>query len=128
MSTIDSAIDELGRSMGMDGLSFEDKNFIQLNISNHGDLFFEKCQDEDNNETLSVYLVRELKFPTLATYRKALEICHLREGHEIPITAGLQGESNLAFITHFSSEQATLPNIELAINKLQEAHKRTALK
>lgn len=121
MSNIDATIEDFGNSMGMSQLSFGDKNFIHLSIENTGELFLER-----DNEHLIVYLVRTLDFPSLKHFAQALELSHFTFPEPLAITPGLHQDNQLAFITHFNEETATLPNIHTAINILKKAQDRIA--
>lgn len=121
MSNIDATIEDFGNSMGMSQLSFGDKDFIHLSIQNTGELYLEKEEDH-----LIMYLVRTVDFPTLKHYSQALELSHYTFPQPLVITPGLHQDNQLAFITHFDSENAILPNITLAIDILRKAHDRIA--
>ncbi len=119
---IDSIIQELGKRMGIENLSFEN-NILMVNIMHIGSLYFEK-QIQNNEEELLIYLAKEYDVYNETIPLKVLEQCSFLKNNKLNLYGGIVNNS---FILGVRLQQrdlvsgAELENIiYLLIEKIQE--------
>ncbi len=117
MEWIHTTIRDFGRNMGIDDLRLNAAGTLAMHMEGQGDLFLETA---DN--VVLVYLARPQHDLSREMSSKALELCHYRENHPLPVHAALHGDATLVFLVHIADKEFTLPTLELAIGLLGRLH------
>jgi type III secretion system chaperone SycN len=106
---------ELGRSLGMNELSWPANGVVALEFERRGTLFL-----EDAGDVLLVYLARgiDIGADKAGILRNALRLCHYRQGASYQVQAGLRGDSTLVFLVRLAASQIALPEIEHVLELL----------
>lgn len=118
---INKTINDFGKKMELDELSFNENNLIHLELDTVGDLFIEDAQP-----FLLMYLIKPLERPSLKTYQKALTLCHYKQKNPYPTHTGLLEDNKLAFLIRMPYEEISESNLEKAILFLNNLHEQTA--
>ncbi len=121
MDVVDATLQDFGKTLGIPSLQLNDKGLLELAIDSVGTLFIEKTEN-----LVTFYLIRPLSYPKLETFKQALAFCHPKEKLESPVCAGMTRSDELAFITHLSPANFTIPNLETSIEVLKKLHNRIA--
>lgn len=116
---LDHELNELGKRMGLPGLSFSAQGMVALDVSGMGRLCLEKRQRRQAGELL-VYLVRPCPPHDSGLPERALAFCHYHHGHAFPLMAGMQGD-NLLLLVRLEERQVTAATLEAVIQTLDTA-------
>lgn len=119
MNWIDDALHDFGRNMGIAGLGFDGNAVAGLAFERRGALFVERAGD-----AVLVYLARQAPDRDGAWLERALRCTHYREGHPLPIQAGLLGDDTLVFLARVEERGFSLPALEKTVTLLTELHDR----
>ena len=117
MSWVEQTISEFGASVGIDALSLNDAGVVTLQFEQLGTLYIER-----RNEEILIYLVRDVEHPDAALFRRVLSCCHHQHHHPFPVHAGLRGETSIVFLIRMPEADFILPNLERAMNLLDQLH------
>ncbi|MFO1349149.1 MAG: type III secretion chaperone SycN [Gammaproteobacteria bacterium] len=121
MNWIDDTLHDFGRALGIAGLRLNDSAVASLVFERRGALFIERATD-----VVLVYLARQTPSHDSARLERALGITHYREGHPLPIHAGLLGDDTLVFLARLEERAFSLPVLERTVELLSELHDRVA--
>ncbi len=116
---LDHELNELGKRMGLPGLSFSAAGLVALDVSGMGRLCLEKRQRRQTGELL-VYLVQPCPPHDSGLPERALAFCHYHHGHAFPLMAGMQGD-NLLLLVRLEERQVTAATLEAVIQALDTA-------
>lgn len=117
MSIVNHTLNEFGKTIGLDDLSFPETGTVSLQIEQMGTLFFEQASDE-----VLVYLTRPLPPFSDTALQTALNLCHYEQGHQVVVQAGLRGDDLLAFLARIPAHEFTMPAIDRSISLLEKLH------
>ena len=121
MNLIDDVLHGFGRHIGIAGLTLDGGTVAGLNFERRGALFFERATD-----AVLVYLARQTPSHDSAPLERALRCTHYREGHLLPVQAGLLGEDTLVLLARLEERAFSLPVLEKTVTLLTELHDRVA--
>lgn len=114
---LNQTIEEFGRSMGIDGMAFNDDKVVHLEVEGVGDLYL-----EDEASYLLLYIVKEVDSPSLKLYKKAFTLCHYRQKNPFSVQVGLHEDNKLTFLVKLPHEGINESNLEKAIEFLNKLH------
>lgn len=117
MSWVDDVLREFGRSMGLPNLAFGQRGAVRLSVERLGQLGLERRPDE-----VLLFLLRPIPVGDARPLRKALAVCHYREGHPFAVQAGLRGDDRLVFVVRIPEREFTVQAIEQGIELLDRLH------
>lgn len=118
---INKTIDNFGKKMGFETLTFNEHKVIHLELETIGDLYL-----EDTVSHLLIYLIKKIENPSLKLYQKALTLCHYRQKNPYPTYTGLYEEDKLAFLFKIPYEEISESNLEKSIFLLNNLHEQIA--
>lgn len=118
---LQDVLGEFGSLMGIDGFGLGEQGVAALQIEGMG-LFCIEPRERD----IVAYLVRELPAYAGEAPRKALELCDWRRGHPFPVTAGMKGETTLAFLMQIPEREVSLQTLENGLQYLARLHDEAA--
>ncbi len=121
MNWIDDVLRDFGRAMGINSLTLDSDAVAGLSFERRGALFFERTAD-----AVLVYLARRTPPHDSAPLERALRCTHYREGHPLPVQAGLSGEDTLVLLARLEERTFSLPVLEKTVALLTELHDRIA--
>lgn len=110
-------IEEFGRMLGFDDLTFDEQGVLQLDIEDSGVLTLELRE-----HSVLVYLVRPLIRPERATLRYALQLCHHSESDWPWLQAALLSNSRLALAMQIPENEFHIAALEEVITTLTNLH------
>jgi type III secretion system chaperone SycN len=116
---IKTIIEEFGNSMGMEGLALNRDGCLCLEFQEMGTLHMELT-----GERLLISLGRDLSPHDTDIFERALELCHFKHGHPLPVHAGCQKENRLLFMVKVPDRDLTLPLLEQILQTLNHCHTR----
>lgn len=116
---IPQIIDNFGKKMGFDDLTFNENNTIHLELETIGDLYI-----EDNPPFLLMYLIKKIENPSLKVYQKALTLCHYKQKNPYATFTGLYLEDQLAFLIKIPYESVSESELEKNILFLNNLHEQ----
>ena len=112
----DDVMTDVGKGMGIDGLSFGESGVISLDFEHRGELFLE--QQEDG---VLMYLVRTISMhDSLGVLINALKECHYTKALRFPMQTGLKGDDELFLFIYLANEEFSRPNIENSMDALAQ--------
>ena len=117
MSWVDDVLADFGRSMGIEGLAFNDSNVVSLKFEVTGDLYIERMDDG-----ILVYVMREIDRPSKEIYAAALELCHWRHNHPFAVNPALRGDRHLVFAVNLTEAEFSMPTMEQLLQFLGQLH------
>ena len=117
MTWVDDVLADFGRSLGIDGLAFNDSNVVSLKFEVTGDLYIEHVGDD-----VLIYVIREIDRPGKEIYAAALELCHWRHNHPFGVNAALRGEGHLVFAVNLPEREFSVPAMEQLLQFLGQLH------
>ena len=115
---VDQSLAEFGRSIGIDGLTFNEHGVVSLKFELLGGLYLEKAE----SDCVLVYLVRELDRPSREIFAAALDLCHWRHNHPFAVNASLRDDANLVFSVKLTQEEFSVPTLEQLLQFLGHVH------
>jgi type III secretion system chaperone SycN len=115
---LDDAVADLGRAMSLEGLAVPQKGALVLAFEHRGRLCLERA-----GEDLLVYLGRSYPFAAPALLMRALDLCHWRHNHPMPVRAGMRGD-DLMFVATLGGMGLTGARLEQAVATLGAMHDR----
>jgi type III secretion system chaperone SycN len=77
---------------------------------------------EHHGKEVVVYLLRQMPPGDLRFLRRALALCHYKEGHPFPLQAGMKGEDQLVFLVRIPEREFSVQTIEQSIELLDRLH------
>ena len=119
MSWVDDVLADFGRSMGIEGLAFNDANVASLKFEVLGDLFVERLEGE-----ILIYVLREIDRPSKEIYAAALDLCHWRHNHPFAVNAALKGERHLVFAVNVAESDFSVPAMEQMLQFFGQLHEQ----
>lgn len=114
------AVAEFGRGIGVEALRPGEAGAVQFAFAN-GDLL---CLEEAADEML-VYLMREIPAHDPEIKLRALALCRPDLHWPWPVQAGLRGPDRLLFLARLPAREASLPQLEKALELLMRLHRNT---
>ena len=110
--------DEFGRSMGIEGLAPDRDGGLSLLLDGERHLAFQVLDD-----AVLMLLAQPVGHgDSLGCKLRALALCHLRHGWNLPVRAGLSRDGRLVFMSHIPVRQFLLPVVEQAFDLLTRLH------
>lgn len=109
-------LNAFGTRMGLPGLAFSPQGLVALDVSGMGRLHFER-QSRHDEEELLLYLARPFPPHDLGLPERALALCHWRQAHVFPLTAGMKGDT-LILLVRLPGRQVTAALLEEAVMEL----------
>jgi type III secretion system chaperone SycN len=119
MTWVDDVVSEFGRSMGFPRLQFDDKGVVSLKFERLGTVVLEKL-----DETVLIYMARELSPQDTEAARRALALCHYKEQPPFPLQAALHRDQELVFGLRIPARDFQLPTLERAVSYLDHVHQQ----
>jgi type III secretion system chaperone SycN len=119
--SVDSAIAEFGRSMGMGQLAFNDHGVVRLRFERTGALSI-----EHHGETTLIGLARPLDRFRDGVLERALALCHFDRADRLRPDAGVTPDGALVFSVRLDDKVLDLPTLESAFDLLCRLHDRAA--
>ena len=119
MNWVEDTLRQLGRSIGIENLTFNARGVCCLSLQKSGELFIERREAE-----VFVYLARRIPYLDERVMEKALSLCHFRNVRSLPVVAGLKGDDEVIFLTRIREEEVSLPVLEEAIRLVMSLHER----
>lgn len=116
---LQSAIEAFGQRLGMPRLAVDPGGVAALDIADVGRLYLE-ISDKNGHEELLVYLTQTAPAHDGDLARRALDFCHYRHAHALPLWAGTH-RGNLVVLTRFTEREATGQALENAALFLAES-------
>jgi type III secretion system chaperone SycN len=116
---IKKTIDDFGKKIGFEGLSFNENDVIHLELESIGDLYI-----ENTSPRLLIYLIKKIENPSLKVYQEALTLCHYKQKNPYPTATGLYEEDKLAFLIRMPYEEVSESNLEKSIAFLNNLHEK----
>jgi type III secretion system chaperone SycN len=107
--------------MGIAGLRFGERGVVRLRLESLGQLGIERLPDE-----VLIYLLRNVPVGEAKHLRKALAICHYREGHPFVVQTGMRGDDQLVFLVRIPEREFTVQAIEQTVELLDRLHASVA--
>ena len=112
----DDVIADIGKGMGIEGLSFGESGVLNLSFERRGELYLE--QQEDG---VLMYLVRTISVhDSLGLLVAALKECHYTKASQFPLQVGLKGDEEFLLFIYLANEEFSRPNIETSIETLTQ--------
>ncbi len=121
MSITDATVRDFGRSMGMQGLSFNDAGVLRLRFENAGVLSIERAKGR-----AVVHLARPVASHADDVLQRALELCHFDAVDRLRPDAGMARDGSLVFSLSIDEKDLDLATLEDAFDLLRRLHDRTA--
>ena len=115
----DQTVADFGRSMGMDGLAFDENGLVCLEIERTGTLYLEYRQQE---QQILVYLARTMDSLQDQWLEQALARCHYQYNHQRPVYCGLKGDNVLFFLVKFTENTFVVNELSDALDLLVQQH------
>jgi type III secretion system chaperone SycN len=115
----DQTVADFGRSMGMDGLAFDENGLVCLDIERTGTLYLEYRQQE---QQVLVYLARTMDSLQEQWLEQALARCHYQYNHPMDISCGLKGDNILFFLVTFTENAFIVNSLHRALDLLVQQH------
>lgn len=110
----DEVVSDIGRGMGIEGLSFGVSGVISMEFESERTLYL-----ETQEEGVLVYMVQGLsRFDASKSLVYALKKCHYTQSLVLPLQAGLKGEEELVWLIYLNNEQFSRPTVESAIETI----------
>ncbi|WP_257279841.1 hypothetical protein [Endozoicomonas sp. ISHI1] len=110
----DEVVSDIGRGVGIDGLSFGTSGVISIEFESEKTLYL-----ETQEEGVLIYMVQGLsRFDACKSLVHALRKCHYTQSLALPLQAGLKGEEELVWLIHLNNEQFSRPTVESAIETI----------
>lgn len=110
----DEVVSDIGRGMGIEGLSFGVSGVISIEFESERTLYLEAQE-----EGVLVYMVQGLsRFDASKSLLHALKKCHYTQSLVLPLQAGLKGEEELVWLIYLNNEQFSRPTVESAIETI----------
>jgi len=119
VSWLDETLADFGRRIGVGPLSFGDKGFVQMSLSQGGMLGASHAGDE-----VRLWLSRPLSHHQRSALERALAECDFRRGGAFALQAGLRGEDELVLLARIPERDFTTPALEQALDTLTRLHER----
>ena len=120
MRWVDEALNEFGRGMGFENLSFNEQSVVALDFERAGRFFVERADDR-----IVVYLARDQDLAAEGLPARALGLCHYDQGLPFVINVAFRGD-DLVFLATISAEEFSLPTLERAFETLKQLHEKAA--
>ena len=112
----DEVMADVGRGMGVEGLSFGNSGVVSFEFEQRGTLYLE--QQEDG---ILVYLIREISpHDGSGILKNAMRACHFTKATRFPMQVGLKGEDQLFLLIYLNNEEFSRPDIEGTIEVLTQ--------
>ena len=117
MSLVSDVLADFGRSIGIEGLSFNDSNVASLKFEFIGDLYIEQV-----DENVLIYVMRQIDRPSKEIYSAALELCHWRHNHPFAVNAAIRGDRRLVFAVNLSEREFSVPVMDQLLQFFGQLH------
>ncbi len=116
---IEKDLEEFGRSMGIENLSFNESNCIKLAIENSGDVYIQKV-----NQHFLFYILKrfEVGFPDL--YWEALKMGYPQETYAFLTHAVAFLDDQIGFAVRLREESCDLPTLNRVFRYLRDTMKK----
>lgn len=118
---IDETVAAFGRSIGIQGLDFDNNGVICLEIERMGVLFMESRDDG-----VLVYLARQMSGEANGWEEKALKLCHYKNGWPRQVYCGLTDDDRLVLLTRIPGREFVQAELEGTIALLSKIHDQVA--
>ena len=116
---IEETVSAFGRSMGLDGLTFNDRGVICLEIEDTGLLYIERPERDGD---IVVYLARKMPPGPAGWAKKALSLPHHKNMMPRKVCCGLKGSDVLVFLTRIRPREFVQSELEQAVALLTRLH------
>ncbi|MCA8996317.1 MAG: CesT family type III secretion system chaperone [Planctomycetaceae bacterium] len=117
MNGADETIQEFGRTMGLQGLSFRTDNTLRLEFERMGNLYLEQLEEE-----ILVSLVRRYDWPDASLMESLLDACSWRHDHPFDVSPGLHEDNQFVLTVRIPQNDFRLPRLEQAVSFLDQLH------
>lgn len=117
MNLYAETVSDFGRRLGLASLAPSQSGGVELTIERIGILQMEEAED-----CVLVTLAREWPQYASRAAQSALALCHWRESHPWPISAGAKGEEWLSFTARVPLSGFDVPALESLVDRLAKLH------
>ena len=114
---IDHELNELGRRLGLPGLSLNDEGRLQLDMDNVGSLSFERDPADPESPLTISLAVAVAPDEAPRRFEAALKRCDWRNAHALPLRAALHRD-HLIYAVRIEPRQASAATLENAVRLL----------
>ncbi len=123
MNYVTETIQEFGQAMGFETLSLDENGMLCLDFQISGTLYMEHLADQ---ESVLVYLTREIPVYDTQVAAKALERCQYRQEIPFSVHCGFMEDSRIVFMVRFEPGEFTFPHLSQAVDLLKKWQKQVA--
>ena len=117
MSWVHDVLADYGRSLGIDGLAFNEAGVVSLRFELLGEVFIEQTEGG-----VLVYVVREVDRLSGEICAAALAWCHWQHNHPFAVNAAQRGEHHLVYSVHLTEQEFSVPTMEQLLQLLGQLH------
>lgn len=114
---LEQSLNDFGRLMGLNNLSWEPTNLTMLRFERSGTLGFQL-----GKQAVQLSLARSYPFVTAAQVTTALALCHWRNQFPYQVRTGLAPDKSLLFVTELQHPEFVVSNIHRAFELLCRLH------
>ena len=117
MNWTDQTLEEYGRMMGIDGVSFNEHGVVCLGFESGESLFFEKLPEE-----LLIYVTRKRVSDSESFYTDALSVNHWKRNLPVQVNVSMRGEDQVVVSARLKENEVNLSSVERVVTVLRDVH------